>query len=210
MHEITQDLHHIRWIGGTACSGKTTFARMFAQKYHHHLYQRDEHERDHLRKATLDKQPALHKAWAEREHWETLYRQSPQTIFDQTKAEANEAFEFILEDLLHLPNDTLIVAEGVGLEPELITQVSSPEHALMFVADEELARKTWQDRYMHTPWLNGYSDPKQIVENFIQWTLLSAEHIQEMSRQFDITCLVSSVENPIPEMFRVVERHFGY
>ena len=103
-----------------------------------------------------------------------------------------------------------IIVEGIGLYPELLGTVSPPEHAIMFVADDALARKIWEDRYRQTPWLDGYSNPQEIVENFIHWTRLSAEYIQDMANQAGITCCVSTLETRIPEVFHSIESHFGY
>lgn len=205
---LKQDLSQVFWIGGTACSGKTTIARMLAQKYDVRIYNRDEHQREHLMRAIPEKQPTLHKAWVNRESWEVLYKQPAETVFEQAKAEAFEAFEFIVDDLLRVTNGAPLIAEGIGLYPELVEQVSSPQQVVYFVADEGLARKTWTDRYENTPWLEGYSDPEQIIETFINLTLLDARYIQENARRLDFICIVSTVESNISDAFRTAEECF--
>jgi hypothetical protein len=201
---------HVRWIGGTSCSGKTTYAQMLVRKHHLQLYQCDEHQEDHLKRATPDKHPTLYAAWQTRADWDTWYRQSPQTMLDLSRREAYEAFGLLLDDITEMPCVPAIVVEGIGLYPELLGTVSLPGHAIMFVADAALARKTWEDRYRHTQWLDGYSNPQEIVENFIQWTRLSAEYIQDMARQCGITCYISTPETCIPEVFEAIESYLGY
>lgn len=208
LDHLKNDLSHVLWIGGTACSGKTTVARMLAQKYDLRVYHRDEHQREHLMRATPEKHPTLHKAWADRENWEALYRQPAERVFEQAKAEAFEAFDFIVDDLLRTTNAAPLIAEGIGLFPELVERVSSPQQAIYFVADEGLARRTWTDRYENTPWLEGYSDPEQIIETFISLTLLNARYIEESARRSGFTCVVSSVDGDISDAFRVAEERF--
>jgi hypothetical protein len=83
-----------------------------------------------------------------------------------------------------------------------------PQQAIYFVANEGLARKTWTDRYENMPWLNGYSEPEQIIETFINWTLLDARYIQESARQLHFVCVVSTVEGNISDAFQVAEQRF--
>ena len=154
---LEKDVSQVFWIGGTACSGKTTIARMLSQKYGLGIYHRDAHQREHLMRATPENQPTLHKAWADRERWEALYRQPAEIVFEQAKDEAFEAFAFILDDLSQMVGAAPLIAEGIGLFPELLAQVASPRQAIYFVAGEGLARRTWMDRYENTPWLDGYS-----------------------------------------------------
>lgn len=204
------NLGHIRWIGGTACSGKTTLANMLVQKYHLQLYSRDDHQEDYLKRATPNTHPALYTAWQNRTSWETWYRQSPQTLFELSRREDYEAFDFVLEDLGEMPSVPAILVEGIGLYPELLRTVSPPEHVILLVADAALARKTWEDRYRQTPWLDGYTNPQEIVENFISWTRLCAEYFQDMVSQWGFTCFVSTLETQIPEVFHAIESHLGY
>ena len=47
-------------------------------------------------------------------------------------------FPLVLLDLLALPNDKLIIAEGFGLTPQLIAPLlSTPRQAIFFIPTEE-------------------------------------------------------------------------
>ena len=98
-----------------------------------------------------------------------------------------------------------LIAEGIGLFPELLAQVASPKQVIYFVASEGLARRTWMDRYENTPWLDGYSKPEQIIETFINLTLLNARYIQESAQRLGFTCFMSEVEGNVQDAFRVAE-----
>jgi 2-phosphoglycerate kinase len=107
-----------------------------------------------------------------------------------------------------LRNGVPLIAEGIGLYPKLVEQVTSPQQVVYFIADEGLARKTWTDRYENTPWLEGYSEPEQIIEMFINLTVLNARYIQESTQRLGFTCVVSTVESNILDAFRVAEKRF--
>lgn len=47
------------WIGGSACAGKSTLAEMYAEKYGLALYACDGHFNDHLKRITVEQQPAM-------------------------------------------------------------------------------------------------------------------------------------------------------
>ena len=205
---LKKDLSQVFWIGGTACSGKTTIAGMLSQKHKLRVYHRDDHQREHLMRATPENQPTLHKAWANRESWDVLYRQPAETVFEQAKAEAFEAFEFIVDDVLRMIDTPPLIAEGIGLFPELLAQVASPQRVIYFVASEGLARQTWTNRYKNTPWLEGYSEPEQVIEMFINLTLLNARYIQESAQRSGFKCVVSAVDGDISDAFQLAEKRF--
>ncbi|MFD1774979.1 hypothetical protein [Paenibacillus rhizophilus] len=51
----------IYWIGGSACAGKSTIAKRFADKHDWELYSCDEHLNSHLSNISARNQPAMHK-----------------------------------------------------------------------------------------------------------------------------------------------------
>jgi 2-phosphoglycerate kinase len=202
--------HHVRWIGGTACAGKTTVARMLAQHHSLHVYHRDAHQEAYLKRADATRHPALSTAWQSQADWEMWYRQSPHSIFERSRCEDREAFEFVLDDLEQMPSESAVLVEGIGLYPELLAPVSSPEHVVLLVADESLARKTWEERYRQTPWLDGYANPQEIVNNFIAWTCLSADYFQKMAAQAGMACCTRTLDTHIPDVVQAIETQFGY
>jgi 2-phosphoglycerate kinase len=200
----------VRWIGGTPCAGKTTVAQMLAHQHALRVYHRDAHQEAYLQRADATRHPALSAALASRADWETWYRQSPHTIFEQARRENREAFEFVLDDLEQMPSESAILVEGIGLYPELLKLVSSPEHVVLLVAGEALARKTWEDRSRQTPWLDGYANPQEIIDNFIAWTCLSADYLQKMAAQTGMTCYTRTLDTHIPDVVQAIETQFGY
>ena len=92
-----------------------------------------------------------------------------------------------------LRNGVPLIAEGIGHYPKRLEQVTSPQQVVYFIADEGGARKTWIDRYENTPWLEGCSEPEQIIEMFINRTALHARYIQERTRRLGFTSAVGIV-----------------
>ncbi|WP_025690929.1 hypothetical protein [Paenibacillus zanthoxyli] len=51
----------IYWIGGSACAGKSTIAKRYAEKHGLALYACDEHLDSHLKNIAARNQPAMYK-----------------------------------------------------------------------------------------------------------------------------------------------------
>ena len=51
---------NVHWFGGSACSGKTTFATVIERRYGFMIYHRDDHLVEHLEKATSDQHPMMY------------------------------------------------------------------------------------------------------------------------------------------------------
>lgn len=114
-------LTHVRWIGGPPDAGKTTTATLIADQFEATLYQSDHYEMRHLRAATLERQPrnaqmlrqlkSLGEAAFFEHGW--LHR-DPATMANDARANWAERMELICEDLVSMPTNQLIIAEGPG------------------------------------------------------------------------------------------------
>lgn len=112
-------LSHVRWIGGGSGAAKSTTAQRLAKRHRALVYDTDAVMSDHAaRCASRDcpklanfKRMTMDKRWVER---------SPKKMLLTFHWFAGEGFQFIVDDLLALPNDRLVIAEGFRLLPLLV------------------------------------------------------------------------------------------
>ncbi len=137
------------WLGGSTCSGKTTLARILADRLGRQLYSCDDRFDQHVHDARLASQPSLYQfehdaGWNARVRalrgvekaalWLSFYR---------------ERFASVISDLADL-EPTPVIAEGVDLLPELIGQVGGTLAAFLVPT-----RAFFEKHVVSRPWLTS-------------------------------------------------------
>lgn len=106
------DLAHILWIGGGTDAGISSIAERLVAQYSLQLYSFDDHA-DDLWENHFSKIPSSYgynlMAKSMDERW---VLPSPQTMADHAIQIALECFPVIIEQLLAMPKEPLILAEG--------------------------------------------------------------------------------------------------
>src|SRR6267143_1727498 len=129
--ELRARLRHVLWIGGGTGAGKSSVAIALAERHGLERYNYDWHDaRDHTERTRADRHPhrAAFLAMSLDERW--VFR-SPEAMATAEVAEMAERFELVIEDLLALPTDRRVIADGFGLLPELVHPViASPRQAI--------------------------------------------------------------------------------
>jgi 2-phosphoglycerate kinase len=140
-------LSHVIWIGGPTDSGKTTLATYIAKMKGYQYYSSDQTGGEHLRK--LAQTNTKHKKYIESvldvdERW-TGY--TAEEIAEQSMEIARERFQFVIEDLIELPNHTPIIAEGLSFTPEIIYPVMTSEYqGIWLMPTQEIMEKSFRKK----------------------------------------------------------------
>lgn len=122
---VTRDLRrHVRWIGGGSGAGKSTIARKLADEHGLRVYSSDATLGDHIRRSDAVHHPLIH-AFLAMDMDERWVDRPPSVMLETFHGFQGEAFEFIVEDLLALPGDPPILAEGFRLLPRLVAPLRS-------------------------------------------------------------------------------------
>jgi hypothetical protein len=135
-------LRNALWIGGGQWAGKTTVAGILAGRFNLTHYHYDYHDaRGHWDRRTARRcrrgEPPL-----EPDPEEEWIRSTVQQAVDRCRAGFEERFEFVQDDLRALQSPRPILADGWGLRPELVAQVtSSPERMVVLVPTEEFRQQ---------------------------------------------------------------------
>jgi hypothetical protein len=140
--EIRARLSHVRWIGGAPGAGKSTIARRLTDRYGLQLYTVEPFTKFSGR-LTPDEAPLLH-AFMSMSMDERWLNRPPATMFETFHGFQEEGFQLIIEDLLAMPTDVLIIAEGFKLLPRLVApHLSDPRHAIWLLPTAEFRRKAF-------------------------------------------------------------------
>jgi hypothetical protein len=170
------NLGHVYWIGGGSRAGKSTVARRLAVKYGFQIYDTDAAMRSHSQRPSAHSHPLLTRflAMDMDERWLT---RSPDVMFETFPWFHGECFEMIVHDLVSMPTDPPIVAEGFRLLPDLVQPLlSSPNQAIWLLPtpafrEAVIAEKGgWE-------FLARTSDPKVAVHNLLERDRIFTIHL---------------------------------
>jgi hypothetical protein len=200
---LTSRLLRVYWIGGASGSGKSTIARRLANKHGLRLYSTDEAMGDHARRGRPDRpnliefvKMSMDQRWVDR---------SPQTMLDTFHWFRGEGFGLIIEDLLALPPDQGVIAEGFRLLPHLVKPLlHDPSHGVWLIPTPEFRLAAFERR--GTMWTipNKTSDPKRALGNLLERDRLFTERLQDMLETTGLPAV--RVDNP-PDRGRARELH---
>lgn len=117
----------VLWIGGATDAGKTTIAQLIAERrklpcYHYDRYDVAHHEL--LARANRYVPMTLEESWL---------RPTPPELLERCWQSFANRLPLMLEDLLAMPKDTPVLAEGFGLTPELIAPLLSDSRKAIYL-----------------------------------------------------------------------------
>lgn len=203
-------LRHVYWIGGGSGSGKSTIARHLAERCGMRLYDTDALMPDHARRMPAQQAPRLGEfaAMDMDERWVT---RSPREMLDTFHWFHGEGFDLIIEDLLALPADRPVVAEGFRLLPDLVRPLlSDVGHAVWLLPTPRFRQTVFEGRG-GPAWgfIAQTSDPQRALHNLLQRDALFTDRLAEQTRQLGLHHL--SVDSTVTEedLTRRVSAVFG-
>lgn len=209
-HDLRAALAHVLWIGGAPDAGKTAVAHRLAAQYQLSVYHFDRHEPAHFARADPDHHPALFAAHPARmtpdERW---VRQPIARMVQQTIASWSERCGMAVEDLLAMPKQPVIVAEGPGFFPECIAPlIAHPHQAIWLVPTEAFKQASAARRNKLTARFET-SDPDRAQRNWYARDLGLAAHITQGVEEYGLTLLTVNGSRSLDEMVARVEAQFA-
>ncbi len=200
------------WIGGAQWAGKTSVARMLAERYGLQLYDYDYHDaRSHAARARAypERYPYFHRGLA-RTADESWVLRSPQDMAASTLRVFDERFQMVLEDIRELAVEPPVLVEGWGIRPNLVAPLlKSPRQAIWLVPTERFWRRQLEllSRAQSVP--VETSDPERAQRNRLQRNQLLARDVVESARQLGFRVLKVGDRTSLAEVASRVERHFA-
>ena len=176
-------LRHVRWIGGGSGAGKSTVARQLAADHGFRLYHTEPFSK-YVARADPVATPLLHgfMAMDMDERW---VNRPPEVMLETFHGFQGEGFDLVLDDLLALPPDPPVLAEGFSLLPRLVAPLlSRPQQAVWLLPTPEFRRAAFESRGSTWTIPNRTSHPQRALANLLARDQLFTEELRAQARAF--------------------------
>ena len=183
-------------MGGSG-AGKSTIARRLADRAGLRRYSTDDVMADHARRSTPADSPFLTE-FAAMDMDQRWVRRSPEAMLETFHWFRGEGFGLIVEDLLRLPRDQCVIAEGFRLLPRLVRPLlAEPGHAVWLLPTPEFRRAAFASRGSLAAIAGKTSDPERALRNLLERDRLFTERLGLEARRLDLP--VIEVGGPVTE-----------
>lgn len=184
---LRERLRHVYWIGGGSGSGKSTIARRIAERCGMRLYDTDAGMPDHARRMPVEQAPYLGR-FAAMDMDERWVARSPRDMLDTFHWFRGEGFNLIIEDLLALPADRPVIAEGFRLLPDLVHPLlAEVGHAVWLLPTPQFREAVFDSRG-GSAWgfIAKTGDPQHALRNLLRRDALFTDRLTEQTRQLGL------------------------
>lgn len=197
------------WIGGGQWAGKSTVARLLADRYGLTAYHYDYHDaRAHndrriARRIKLGHSPD---APAPDAIWVNT---APKDMAAETIAEFPVRFEWALDDLRALVSGRPLIAEGWGLRPELVAPiVDSPQQMVVMVPTKAFRDRQLRELARAAAIGHNVSDPAQAQHNRLERDRLVADDAVRSAQRLGIRVIEVDGTRDADAIADIVADHF--
>lgn len=175
-----------------------------AAEYGLRVYQSDGTLSDHARRSNPIDHPLMHefRAMHMDERW---VNRSPSVMLETFHGFQGEMFEFIVDDLLPLPADPPIVAEGFRLLPRLVAPLlSRTDQAVWLVPAPEFRRAAFEARGFTWEIPRKTSDPQRALANLLARDALFTAQITTEATAMSLPVIAVDGDRSIDDVTRLV------
>ncbi|GLY87838.1 hypothetical protein [Actinoallomurus iriomotensis] len=202
-------LKHVYWIGGGSGAGKSTIARRIAARHGLHVYATDDAMPDHAGRSTPEDAPQLSrfKAMDMDERW---VNRSPEVMLDTFHWFRGEGFGLIVEDLLRLPAETGVIAEGFRLLPSLVEPLlAEPGQAVWLLPTPAFRRAAFDARGTAWEIPRKTSDPGRARRNLLARDEMFTDRLAEETKRLGLPVVEVDTAMSEDELVERVTGRFG-
>ncbi len=174
-------LQHVRWIGGGSGAGKSTVARQLAADHGLRLYHTEPFSKL-VDRADSGATPLL-RGFMAMDMDERWVNRPPEVMLETFHGFQGEGFDLVVDDLLALPPDPPVLAEGFSLLPRLVAPLlSRPRQAVWLLPTPEFRRAAFESRGSTWTIPNKTSDPQRALANLLARDQLFTEQLRAQAR----------------------------
>ena len=203
-------LRHVYWIGGGSGAGKSTVARRIASQHGLRVYATDDVMADHARRSTHEDSPLLHRfmAMGMDERW---VNRPPNTMLETFHWFQGEGFDLIVEDLLRLPREPCVIAEGFRLLPRLVKPLlPAPAHAVWLLPTPAFRQAVVESRGgPASGFLSRTNDPERALRNLLERDRMFTDILREETARLDVLAIEVDAAVTEDDLARRVTEVFG-
>jgi hypothetical protein len=201
-------LAHVYWIGGSSCSGKSSMVERLSARYAFRPYRADDAFPAHAAQAQAGAEPHLYRV--ARMNWDEIWGRPVEVLLQDEIAVYREEWPMIVADLLALPDERPVIAEGAALLPARVQELlSDRQHAIWIVPTEAFQRERYARR---GAWVGEILaqciTPEQAFEHWMARDAAYAQWVSRQATQLGLRVLEVSGARSIEENAAIVEAHF--
>ena len=199
------DLSHVYWIGGTSAAAKSTVSRRIASLHDMILYSTDDVMGDHAKRCSPEECPMLEsfKQMTMDERW---VDRTPELMYKTFHWFHGECFQSIVEDLLSLPRDRKILAEGFRLLPALVKPlIASTHRAVWLISTPDFREAVFGKR---RGFWNRTTHPERALRNLLTREVIFMDHLIREAESEGLTTIVVDGSCPEDDLVDSVCSHF--
>lgn len=202
-------LRHVYWIGGGSASGKSTIARRLAAEHGLRLYSTDDAMSDHARRSTPENNQFLTEFMA-MDMDERWVARSPATMLETFHWFRGEGFDLIVEDLLGLPAEPPVVAEGFRLLPHLVKPLLAvPTHAVWLLPTPGFRQAALESRGSSWAIAGKTSDPETALRNLLERDRMFTDRLRKETTRLGLPVIEVDTGTTEEELFEQVTAALG-
>ena len=205
---IRHCLKNVYFICGNACAGKTTMARMLAEKHGLFLYEQDEMYPRHRAMAEPEYQPDT--CYHMKDYHEQWMRPAEEQARWNMSSLAEQA-DMVLTDLIAISRERRVVAD-VLFAPVYDAATVDYNHFVFLTVNRAEIRKCYFDRPEKRSFYEFVkSKPLADVyfENILTGLEITNDRERALMRQSGLLMLERTPERSAEEMLAQIETHFG-
>ena len=207
---LQEQLRHVYWIAGGSSAGKSTIARRIAARRGLHLYATDDVMPDHAKRGTPDCCPFLNDFMA-MDMDERWVNRSPKTMLETFHWFRGEGFSMILEDILRLPREPGVIAEGFRLLPHLVKPLLTVRSHAVWLLPTPDFRQAVLDRRGGSTWgfLGKTSDPARALRNLLERDGMFTDRLYEETERLEVNTIKVDTTMTEDDLAEIVTESFG-
>lgn len=202
-------LGHVYWIGGGSGAGKSTIARQVADRHGLRVYATDDVMPDHDSRFRPQDAPLLSsfKAMDMDERW---VNRSPKAMLESFHWFQGELFGLIVEDLLRLPAEPGVIAEGFRLLPRLVKPLlAKPGHAVWLLPTPEFRRAAFARRGSLWRIAGQTSQPEKALHNLLERDQMFTGQLREETEHLELPAIEVGAQLSEDDLTERVTEVFG-
>ena len=203
-------LRNVYFFCGTACGGKTTISKAFAEK--HGFFWLDE---DTLNKQMIDiAEPEHQRAWCSRPtDWEIYFNRPYMEYHQWLRDCGDEMLPMQLLELTRLSADQKVAVDMYNMPPKMALELTELNRIIFLVTTPRLVVRDYYDRPGHREIFDcimGLHDPQAALENTNKMLAYGTQLFLDELYQSGLYYLMRDDDSRIDKTLAMVEKHFGF